>query len=133
MPEHGNAELGDLLISLTERLPAEQERLDEDYLRRLNAATPALRALARQGGTALAQALAPAPLVLSQVEIELGVRLGRGRQRQLALEARPLNLGYVKKYAYSEFAASELRVVVERVPAPPPRSLSSRKGVDVGE
>ena len=124
MPEHGNADLGDLLTSLTERLPAEQERLDDDYLKRLAAFAPLLLKIAVAESPALAQALVPSPLVLRQVAIEVGVRLTRGRQRELALEARPLNLGYVRKYAHSDLSASQLRVIVERIPAPLPRSSS---------
>lgn len=133
MPEHGTAELGDLLISLTERLPAQQQRLDEDYLRRLDAAAPALRMLAERGGGALARAAAPFPMVLSRVEVALGVRLTRGEERQLAVRARPLNLGYVRKYAYSQTAASALRVVVERVPGPPRSDRPAGKESTLGE
>lgn len=123
MPE--TPELADLVTSLVEGLPAQQKRLDDDFAERLAEAAPLLRAVAERGGEALARGVAPAPVIVRRVEVEAQVRVARAREREagagvgIRLETELLNLGVTRKYAYSEFSQSQLKMVVERVPMVP--------------
>ncbi len=124
MPEHetgkpGTEKLEDLLTSLVEGLPAQQQRLDEDYLQRLAAIPPALRAVTEQGPSGLQRLLAPSHWVMHQTELDVNVRVTRSRQRELRISTNPLNLAFASKYAYSDFSKGQLRVVVDRVAIEP--------------
>ncbi|MCP3957408.1 MAG: hypothetical protein GY719_06110 [bacterium] len=124
-------ELADLMTSLVAGLPAQQRRLDNEYSERLAEVAPLLRVVAEKGGQELARTLAPTPMVVRSVEIEAGVRFAHSREREagvgagVRLETELLNLGYARKYAYSEFSQSQLKMVVERVPMEPAPTPSS--------
>ncbi len=116
MRERGVTELGELLTSLVETLPPQQQRLDEHHARQLEALAPLVRAAVESGHPELAGSFVPAPMVLRQVEIETHLRVHRSRGREVGIGTRLLNLGYHRRYAYSETAQSQLKLVVERVP-----------------
>ncbi len=131
MPEHKTGtldtkELDDLLTSLVEGLPAQQQRLDEDYLQRATVALPLLQAAAKQGLNGLQGLLTPSHWVIQQTELDINVRVSRSRQQALQLSTRPLNLAYASKYAYSDYSEGQLRIVVDRV-AIEPRPTAPRQ------
>ncbi|MEM7583728.1 MAG: hypothetical protein AAF560_10145 [Acidobacteriota bacterium] len=120
MPEHESRssralELSELVTSIVEGLPAQQQRLDEDYLRRLSVAGAALQQLGELVPESIKRLMAPSRWVLSQTDVEVSVQLTRGREQALQLLTRPLNLAYARKYAHADFSESKLRITVGSV------------------
>jgi hypothetical protein len=112
-----------LFFSLASEIGRQQARLDEDYRARLTAFLFLLRAAKELGAETLAREIAPASLALNNTEIETEFRFARSREEQSAVKIQPLDIGFMRRYAYSEFAQSRLLFKVERIPfAPKPRS-----------
>jgi hypothetical protein len=108
-----------LLSELAQAMATQQSRLDQDYLARLAACLPLLRAAQAAGYEALAQMLAPTILLLHNTEIETQMRLAGSLETQTAVRVQPLDIGFMRRYAYAGFAQNTLQLRVERIPLPP--------------
>ncbi len=113
-----DAGLRDLLRSLVEALPGQQQRLDDDYRLRLEA----IRALAARLGPehqALVSSLVPSRHVISEVSISTEVGFTGSTGSEVGIGVELLSLGYRRKYEYSELSSSQVEIVVRQVPRAP--------------
>lgn len=112
----------DFLASMAENLAHQQRRLDEDYARQLEAYRPVLALAVERGYEELGRALAPSALVLQSAEVRVNVYLSRTREHGFALKVRPINLGFSRKYAHTEFVGHSVEIAVVRVPRAPDKN-----------
>ena len=108
----------DLLRSLTGELPAEQGRLDDDYLERARAAEAMFRQLP-SGCEALVPALAPSRSYLSEVSLSAPVGFANESSRETGVAVDLLSLGYRRRFAYAGAASSTVSVQVRQSPLDP--------------
>lgn len=114
-PRRVDVRIGDLLPALAGTSAQAQQRLDAEHLERLDA----LGALA--GGLApehLALLPLPGRQVLTEAAVEAELRFGESRGSEVGVElgVELLSLGYRRRYAYSGFTASKVRLTVRQVP-----------------
>ncbi len=109
-------EYADFLSALAGNVAHQQRRLDEDYAKQLEAYCPVLELARERGYEELGRALAPAAPSLEAAEIQLDVNVARSREQTFALKVRPLNLGFSRKYAHSEFVGHSVRLTMVRLP-----------------
>ena len=112
-------DFGDCLIALIESIPAEQARLDSDYLARSRYFMPVLETARANGYEEVAREAAPSQMVITEADIQASFRLTLSRSAEFSLVARPLNLAYTRRYEYSEFTRSKVRATVRRAPMQP--------------
>ncbi|HEX8149844.1 MAG TPA: hypothetical protein VF591_21870 [Pyrinomonadaceae bacterium] len=112
-------EYADFLSSVAENVAHQQRRLDDDYAKQLEAYRPVLELARERGYEELGRALAPAAPVLEAAEVRVNVYLARSREQAFALKVRPLNLGFSRKYAHTEFVSHGVEMTVVRVPRMP--------------
>jgi hypothetical protein len=115
-PIAGQIEFGDLLVSLTQEVPLQQERLDLDYLRQLALFRALIQESKKRGVDSIARAVAPARMVAQTVQVESQFHFAQSTATRFSLGIRLLNLGYRRRYAHTEFAESRLQVTVQQVP-----------------
>jgi hypothetical protein len=109
----------EVLLSLAREIRDQQIRLDQDHLERCAAFLPLLKEATDAGHETLVRGLAPSAMVLDDTEIELKFRFAHSSTEQLSLNIHPLDLGFMRRYAYARFAQSTLQFRVERIPHPP--------------
>lgn len=118
-----DAGLGDLLRSMAHGLASEQRRLDEDYLRQLEAAGQLATRLP-PGWDALVAALAPSRWTLSEVSVAAELRFAERAERELGVGIELLHLGYRRRYAYAATVSNKVTLLVRQTalaPADAPR------------
>lgn len=118
LPE-GVFELGAFLTGLAHNLSHQQLRLDQDYEKRLGEFLPVLQLAQSLGYEDVARSLAPSQVVLETAEVEVNLRQSQSREQEFALVVRPFNLGFTRKYKYSEFVNQRLRLTLQSVPLVP--------------
>lgn len=101
------------------RIVAQQQRLDAEYVERLENFRPVFESARAAGYETLARGLVPQAVVLNNVELELTVSLSRRTEVERAVGIRLLHLGLMSRYGRSDFARSKMVVKVERVPCAP--------------
>ena len=120
------AGLGDFLFALTEEISDQQARLDKDYQERLQAYLPLLEEARALGYETFARELAPAAMVFTNTEISLQFRFAQSIEQQFALKVQLLDLGFMRRYAHSQFAQNSLQVNVLRIPWSPKPAPNSK-------
>lgn len=121
----GVFQLGVFLSGLARNLSHQQLRLDRDYEKHLEEFRSIMKLARSLGYEELARALAPAQLVMDKSELQVEVVLSETREKEFAISVRALNLGYTRKYKYSNFVQNTLRVEVQSLPLPPGRPKAS--------
>ncbi|MFL6227959.1 MAG: hypothetical protein ACJ741_04170 [Pyrinomonadaceae bacterium] len=109
----------DTLLLLSHEIRDQQTRLDRDYEARLDAFLLLLKAAQDAGQESLVRGLAPSELVLGDAEIALKFRFAHSSSEQSSLNIQPLDLGFMRRYAYSKFAQNTLEFSVRRIPHSP--------------
>lgn len=109
----------DLLLSLAVEIRDQQARLDQDYRERFAAFLFLFQQAKESGFEALARAIAPSALALHNTEIETTFRFAHSVESQTSLSIQPVGVGFMSRYAYSEFAQCSLQWRVERIPLTP--------------
>ncbi|HEY0405122.1 MAG TPA: hypothetical protein VGC89_05310 [Pyrinomonadaceae bacterium] len=118
---NGIFELGVFLSGLAQNLSHQQLRLNEEYEERLAEFRPIFELARSLGYEDVARTIAPAQVVMEKAELQVDVRLSRSREQEFAITVRPLNLGFTRKYKYSEFADNRLRLTLQSIPLAPGR------------
>ncbi len=110
----------ELIFSLASGIGEQQARLDQDYRERLALFLIVLKAAQASGHEPrLAREIAPLALVLNGTEIEVKFRGVGSFAEGSAIKIQPLDVGFMRRYAYSGFAQNSLRWRVERIPGAP--------------
>ncbi len=118
-------QLGAFLSGLARNLSHQQVRLDKDYEQHLEEFRHVMKLAKSLGYEELARAIAPAQIVMNKAELQVKVLFSDTREKEFSISVRPLNLGYTRKYKYSNFVQNTLRVEVQSVPLPPGRPTAS--------
>jgi hypothetical protein len=122
-------DLGDLLEALTKEIPLQQQRLNHDFLDRLEEFAPVYEMCRALGFENLALAVAPKQSVLDQIEIETSFRIASSREKQISLNVQPLNLGFTRRFAYSGFVQHRLQVSVQKIPSEPGNAFQKNDNI----
>jgi hypothetical protein len=117
--------LGVFLTGLARNLSHQQLRLDRDYEKHLEEFRSILKLAKSLGYEELARTIAPTQIVMDKSELQVEVLLSETREKEFSLSIRPLNLGFTRKYKYSNFVQNSLWVEVRSVPLPPGRPKAS--------
>ena len=121
------ASAADVVEQLAASVIVQQSRLDEEFLHRIQSYRPIHRALSEHGLQDLADALTPRQMVAREVAIETHFHFSRESARGFGVGIRLLNLGYSRKYQYSEFAEQTISFKVLRVPVEPADDQTDEK------
>lgn len=116
---NGVFELGVFLAGLARNLSHQQVRLDRDWEKQLDEFRPILQLAKDLGHEELARTLAPVQIIMNKAELQVEVLLSETREEEFSISVRPINLGYTRKYKYSEFVQNTLKFEVQTNPLPP--------------
>ncbi len=117
----------DVVEQLAASVIAQQLRLNQEFLHRIQSYRPIHRALSEHGLQGLADTLTPRQVVAREVAIETRFHFSRESERGFGVGIRLLNLGYSRKYQYSEFAEQTISLKVLRVPLEPADDQTDEK------
>lgn len=112
----GFVRLTELLKSLARQIVDQQERLDDEHARRLDALARVLKEAPAPLAVELSQLVSSDRLALGEVEIEVSCGVSSSRERQAAVGVRLVNLGFQRRYAHTSYAESAVRLSVRRLP-----------------
>lgn len=122
---NGVFELGVFLSGLAQNLAHQQLRLNQEYEQGLAEFLPILRLAKSLGYEDVARTVAPVQVIMEKAELQVDVRLSQSREQEFAITARPLNLGFTRKYKYSEFVDNRLRLTLQSIPLAPGRQTTT--------
>jgi hypothetical protein len=113
MPDTEAFRLNELFGAISDSVVLQQQRLDADYLRDLDAFQQCFR---EAGYSPLASQFIPARQVVQQalVQCALGVR----QTKEKSFSIRLVNRVYASRYMYSQSFDTKVQVAVQRVPLP---------------
>ena len=114
---NGVFELGVLLAGLARNLAHQQIRLDHEYEKQLKEFAPVLKLAQALGYEELARTIAPSPLNVGKTEISVGLHVTRSRETEFSLNVRPINVGFSRRYRYSQFVTNTLQLTVQSFPS----------------
>ena len=114
MPDPGLFGLHEVFGSLAGSIIVQQQRLDREYLRDLDAFVECFR---QAGRSALAAQFVPVRPVVQQVRVECGFSLHRTKENTFSV--RLMNRVSTTRYVNSRSFETKTQVTVQRVPLPP--------------
>ena len=112
----GFVRLPELLKSLARQIVDQQERLDDEHARRLDALARVLADAPAPVASELSRLASADRLALGEVEIEVSCAVSSSRERRGAVGVRLVNLGFQRRYAHTSYAESALSLNVRRLP-----------------
>lgn len=116
---NGVFELGVFLAGLARNLSHPQLRLNQEYEKQLEEFSPILQLAKSLGYEEVARSIAPSQVVMEKAELQVNVRLSQSREQEFAITVRPFNLGFTRKYKYSEFVDNRLSLTLQSIPLVP--------------
>jgi hypothetical protein len=111
--------MGETLALLTAAAPRAQRDLDRQWVASLEEHARFRALVCGTPLEPLAASLAPRLFQLTEAAIQVCLTLTASRERTLSFSARPLSLGYRRRYAASSFAECRLECAVRRHPPGP--------------
>ena len=112
--------LSDLLEALTLEVPYQQQLFNHQFIDLCEEFLPVIEAAKLLGLESLALSVFPRPCVLSSVEIDVRFHAATSSEGAMALQVKPLNLGFSRRFAHSGFVENRLHAVVQKI-APEPQ------------